>query len=287
MKKTRSILIILFLAAFIGSTGMLGLQVYQMSLSVEADRAAATLAKPLPPAAEAEAPAIPPQIATTAVFRQELPLSDPMAEVLLAIDLKALQAENPDVLGWFLIPGTNISYPLMQGEDNDYYLNYTWDRQASYRGSVFMECRSDANLRDFNTIIYGHNLLDGTMFSQLHKYKDEDYLREYPYVYIVNENGAYRYRIFAAFEVPTTASAYRLRFTQEQKRAFLQDSLEQSIHHTGIAPTEDDQILTLSTCTGVIRTNRWVVQAVLEGQVVSPGEYLQLIGDSSSALYFE
>lgn len=285
MKKMRSILIILFLAAFIGSTGMIGLQVHQMSLSAESDRAAFTLAKPLPPAAEA--PAIPPQIATTAVFRQDLPLSDSIAEELLAIDLNALQEENPDVLGWFLIPGTNISYPLMQGEDNDYYLNYTWDRQASYRGSVFMECRSDANLLDFNTIIYGHNLLDGTMFSQLHKYKDEDFLREYPYVYIVNENGAYRYRIFAAFEVPTTASAYRLRFTQEQKHAFLQDSLAQSIHDTGIVPTEEDQILTLSTCTGVIRTNRWVVQAVLEGQVVSPGEYRQLIVDSSSALYFE
>lgn len=83
------------------------------------------------------------------------------------------------------------------------------------------------------------------------------------------------------------ASAYRLRFTDEQKQAFLDDSLRLSVHDAGVIPTTEAHILTLSTCTGVIRSNRWVIQAVLEGWVISPTEFKLLTLDSQTALLFD
>lgn len=202
---------------------------------------------------------------------KKVTISDSRAKQLYGIDIFALQEVNPDVLGWIYIPGTNISYPLLQGEDNQYYLNYTWDKQAYFVGSIFLECKNSADFSDYNTILYGHNLNNGTMFSQLHLYKDQEQWVQYPYVYIVTASGAYRYHIFAAYEVPTTAITYQLSFEEDgQKQRFLDECISWSVLDTGIIPTENDRILTLSTCTGVIRTNRWVVQAKLDGLLSQP-----------------
>lgn len=288
MKKIRILLVVSLSVMLVISTCMISLHLFQARVSEAADRTAAHLVKPIPEAPVPESQPLPSvQTIALEVVDREVFLSDPTADSLLALDLASLTEVNPDVQGWISIPGTNISYPLVQGADNDYYLHNTWDHQPSYRGSVFMECRSSAALDDFNTIIYAHNLLDGTMFSQLHRYKNADFFRENPYVYIVNGSGAYRYRIFAAYEVPTNASAYRLRFNEEQKQAFLDDSLRLSVHDAGVTPTTEDQVLTLSTCTGVIRSNRWVIQAVLEGRVISPTEFKLQTPGSQTVLLFE
>lgn len=288
MKKFRIPLVVSLSVMLIISTCMVCLHLFQAQVSEEAERTAAHLAKPVPEVPVPESQPLPSvHTVSLEVIDREVFLSDPAAEALLAMDLASLTEVNPDVQGWISIPGTNISYPLMQSADNDYYLNNTWDHKASYRGSIFLECRSSAALDDFNTIIYGHNLLDGTMFSQLHRYKNADFFRENPYIYIVNDSGVYRYRIFSSYEVPTNASAYRLRFTDEQKQAFLDDSLRLSVQDAGVIPTTEDHILTLSTCTGVIRSNRWVIQAVLEGQVLPPREFKLLTPDSQTALLFD
>lgn len=281
--KLRSAFRAVLLCLFLGSLGMILLQTVQHRQSTisaeEALRLAAVKPEPAP-----ETPATPVRTVSLPVFRTE-GIPDPTADTLAEISLDTLRAANPDILSWIHIPGTNISYPLLQGEDNDYYLNYTWDHLPSYRGSIFMECRNNAGLEDFNTILYGHNLLDGTMFSQLHRYKDENFLRENPCVYLVTEDGILRYRIYAVYETPTDQITYRLRFDDTQKQAFLDFGLSRSVHNTGVVPTVEDSILTLSTCTGVIRTNRWVVQARLEGSVISPQD-LKEPGLASDFLIF-
>lgn len=273
MKSLRAVLIFVLATVFLFSLSHIGLQLYQQRISAESNREATVLAKAELPsetadteAAEATEPSSPNTISGEIVLR-DLLINDPMAESLLQIRLEALVEVNPEVIGWITIPGTIISYPVVQGNDNQHYLDYTWDQAASYQGSIFMECRSNADLSDFNTIIYGHNLLDGTMFSQLHLYKNAEFLKEHPYIYIVNHSGAFRYRIFAVFEAPTNASAYRLRFSADQMQTFLADSQSRSLHDTGILPSTEDHILTLSTCTGAIPTNRWIVQACLEGEI--------------------
>jgi len=266
--KPRSLLRAVLLCLFLGSLGMILLQAVQHKQSAESLRAAVQLAKSRTEPAP-EAPMTPVQVSSISLIRST-GIADPAADALSQIELSVLQAANPDILGWIHIPGTNISYPLLQGKDNNYYLNNTWDHRPSYQGSIFMECKNSAGLEDFNTILYGHNLLDGTMFSQLHLYKAEGFLRENPFIYLITERGILRYRIYAVYETGIDQITYRLRFDDAQKQAFLADGLSRSVHRTGIEPTPEDSILTLSTCTGVIRTNRWVVQAILEGAVISP-----------------
>ena len=117
---------------------------------------------------------------------------------------------------------------------------------------------------DFNTIIYGHNVRNGHMFSELRNYTEQSYYNGAPVIYIATENGIARYDIFAAAEVSTESSAFWLDVENENNRqTFIDQALEASQIETGIVPSSDDKILTLSTCTGNGHATRWVVQAVL------------------------
>lgn len=184
------------------------------------------------------------------------------------LDLEALREVNPDVIGWILIPGTCISYPIVQGEDNDYYLNHTWDGRKSAMGAVFMEATNAADFSNFSTILYGHNLSMGTLFRPLHNYKDQSFWEENPFVYIVTDAGSFRYRIYAAYEVEVTGTTYwRHVDTELRQQEYVRFGLDRSVLDTGVVPAAGTPVLTLSTCTDYTFARRWVVQAVLEGPI--------------------
>ena len=107
-------------------------------------------------------------------LQQEENDSNPLPNVsegsLKNLNFQELQQINKDVMGWIIIPGAGISYPLMDGSDNSYYLNHTWDKQRNAMGSIFLEKECCSSLKEFNTIIYGHNMRNSTMFSNLKKY---------------------------------------------------------------------------------------------------------------------
>lgn len=196
---------------------------------------------------------------------------DGYAAQLSGVDLEALQAVNPQVIGWIFIPGTNIDYPIVQGEDNQYYLEHTWDGQDSKVGAVFMESTDAPDFSDYSTILYAHNLRSGTMFSALHSYKEQVFWEENPYVYIVTDLGMFRYAIYAAYEADVTGTTYWRDVDSELRRQeYVDYGLANSILDTGIVPTTDTPVLTLSTCTGYTYARRWVVQAVLEGPIAAP-----------------
>ena len=189
---------------------------------------------------------------------------DPNLVLLAEVDLDELWQINSDVLGWISIPETMVSYPILQGEDNDFYLKHTWQKASSSVGSIFMDYRSNPELTDFNTVIYGHRMRDRSMFGSLGDYKDQEHWRTHPSIYLADADGAYRYDIFAVYEASVTGPVYDLReFDTEEREEFIDACLEQSLIETGIVPTVDDHILTLSTCTGNGYANRLVVQAVL------------------------
>ena len=221
--------------------------------------------QPAPEPAEetAEQPEETPEEAT-----EEAPVYvDPYADALRDMDFTALREVNGDVLGWILIPGTAVSYPLVQGADNQYYLNHTWKKWTNVVGSIFLECSNSPDFSDFNTIIYGHRMNNGSMFASLKYYKQQSYWSAHPCVYITDDAGTRTYRIFAAYEVSTEGSTYQLGFSGDaSKQAFLDDCMARSVIDTGIVPTVYDRILTLSTCTGSGHATRWVVQAVLPGE---------------------
>lgn len=187
------------------------------------------------------------------------------AELLAQTDLAALQQTNPDVLGWLWLPQTGISYPLVQTGNNDYYLTHSWKNEPSAVGSIFLDARSAPDLSDFNSILYGHRMRDGSMFAALQNYSRTDYWQQAPDLYLLTAAGVQRWRIFAAYKAPTDALLYEPSLNSpEQKAGILQYALDNSQIQTDLRPGTEDRILTMVTCTGHGYADRWVVQAVLQ-----------------------
>lgn len=182
-------------------------------------------------------------------------------------NLAALQAVNEDVVGWLEIPGTELSYPVLQGADNRFYLTHNWKREFSSSGSVFLEQTNSRDLTDFHLIAYAHRMRNDTMFGSLKHYSDPEYCRQHPNIYLVSEDGVRRYEIFAAYRAGVTSMVYQLDLKERGlEEEFLRFCLESSETDTGVVPEPGAQVLTLSTCTGQGYSSRWVVQGTLSGQ---------------------
>ena len=193
---------------------------------------------------------------------------EPLAEnvqFLADLDLDALKEVNQEVLGWIHVPDTELSYPLLQTDNNDTYLNKSWDGKKNSAGSIFLETKNPSDFSAFNTIIYGHRMTNNSMFGTLRHYTTQEYLAEHPYIYIASEEEVRRYEIFSAYEAPVTSPTYWLNI---EKEAHITKALEHfigsSVIQGAVTPTKEDQVITLSTCTGTgTYHSRWVVQAML------------------------
>ena len=179
-------------------------------------------------------------------------------------DFDALLAVNEEIIGWIVIPGTNISYPICQHEDNQYYLEHTSDRTPSLTGAIFADYRVEAPFEEFNTILYGHRLLNQTMFSALKTYVEKEVWEKQPYIYVYTPDSVYVYEIYAAFRGDPNGISYDTGIhSEEKKQSFIDYSLSCSEYDTGIIPTTKDSFLTLSTCTGTGHTQRMIIHSVL------------------------
>lgn len=259
-RRVKMVLAVLLAAVFVTSGGVAVGRYAQLRAAQDAARQAQEAAgKPSP--APAPTPSPPPA---------ETVPPDPCAEALMGLDIGALQAENADVRGWIEIPGTELSYPLLQGEDNQYYLNHTWQKQPNSAGSIFLECTNPPDLSGYHTLVYGHRMTNDSMFGTLKYYADPAYRQQHPSVYIAMPDGVYRYDIFAAFTAHVRSMVYRLDLDGKGED-FVAFCLDNSEIHTGISPSPEDRILTLSTCVDMGQSDyRWVVQAYLVHVYAAP-----------------
>jgi sortase B len=186
---------------------------------------------------------------------------------LKELDFAALREQNAQVLGWIYIPGTDISYPLMADDNNYTYLSSDWAGGGSTLGSIFMECENSRDLTDFNTIIYGHNIVNGSMFGTLKDFGQQDYFDSHREIYLVTDGGVYRYTSFASYEAQINSDTYKMHYKTAAKRLeAIGLYTESSVVESDLVPNEEDNILTLSTCVGYSSYyTRWVVQAVQTG----------------------
>lgn len=263
-KKVRRILMIMLAVIFLSSAGVVIYQLFQYREGDEAYAEAEELVQlpELPEPEEVPEPESSEEPAEVYV--------DPYADALRNMDFSALQEVNDDVLGWILIPWTKISYPVVQGNDNSYYLNHTWRNTSSSVGAIFMDYRCSQDLNDFNTILYGHRMNNGSMFAGLKYYKQKSYYREHPVIYLTTDRGSFQYEIFSVYEGSPSGESYRLGLKNTaSKQAFLDAAVEASLYDTGVTPTVNDYILTLSTCTGNGHSKRLIVHAVRRGYAAS------------------
>lgn len=194
--------------------------------------------------------------------------SNPLLEDACAFfadcNFEDLLSINDEIIGWIAIPGTNINYPICQHSDNQYYLEHTSQKESNLVGAIFADYRIEEPFKEYNTILYGHRLLNQTMFSALKTYVEKNAWQECPYIYIATPDTIYVYEIFTAFQGDPDGISYDVGIhTNKKKQQFIDYALSNALYDTGITPTLEDSILTLSTCTGNGHDKRMIVQGML------------------------
>lgn len=178
------------------------------------------------------------------------------------VDFEALAEINPDVVGWISIEGTGIDYPIVQGEDNKYYLKHLFTGEENRAGCVFLDCGNAADFSDPNSVVYGHYLNDGSMFSPLLKYKRQEYFDAHPTGWLVTKEKAYKVCFFAGAVSDVWGAAWDI----APSGTWAEEMIERSRFSCGVVPKVDDRFLTLSTCSYEFSNARFVLVGVLEEQ---------------------
>lgn len=175
--------------------------------------------------------------------------------VLPSVDFEALRENGPDIIGWLSLPDTVLNYPVTQTDNNEYYLNHLYDGTYNKVGCLFADYENRADFSDRNTIIYGHNMRDGSMFALLNRYDEQSYFDTHRQMYLVTPKGGYVMEIFAAFaakpeESGSETSPWQLSWKDDGAyTTWLTAMKERSAVESDVTVTCSDKVLTLSTCT--------------------------------------
>lgn len=185
------------------------------------------------------------------------------------LEWEALKQVNPDIYAWICIPGTQVDYPILQHpSDDSYYLKYNMNGTRGYPGCIYTEKLNEKDFTDFNTVLYGHNMRNQTMFASLHDFEEGDFFANNPYIYVYTKDEVLAYEIFAAWLADDAHILKNNDFSTEQGRAAYLADILKNYSSSGnmrndLEVTTDSHILTLSTCMKRKPHNRFLVQAVL------------------------
>lgn len=176
-----------------------------------------------------------------------------------AINFDDLFEENKDIVGWIYSENTPINYPIVQSSDNDYYLRRLLDGSGNIAGSIFMDYRNSADLTDLNTLIYGHNMKNDTMFGSLKKYRHQEYYDKHPNMYLSTPEGDFYIELIAGYETDIFSNIYILPETKEELDVLYEEIIERSTFETKASFQEGDRLITFSTCSNGPDTSRYVL----------------------------
>ena len=178
-------------------------------------------------------------------------------------NLTPLFEANGDCIGWICIPNTAVNYPVMfTPEEPQKYLRKNFDGEYSVSGVPFLDGASTSECD--NLIIYGHNMKNGTMFSDITQYRDKAYCEEHPYIEFETADGLRIYQVFAVVYLEKTDEWYGLSCfeNEEQYQKAITEIKDRSLYDTVIEPQYKEQLLTLSTCFGDSKDSRIIVIGV-------------------------
>ena len=182
----------------------------------------------------------------------------------ISVDFDSLKNINSDIVGWIYFENNDISYPVLYSGDDDKYLRKSFDGEDATAGSIFVEGANNSDFEDKNTIIYGHNMRNLSMFGKLKKYtREQDYYDNNKYIQIITPNMYYRYEIFAYESVNEDSDVYQISFENDAAiESYINKIRDLSERQTDIDVSVDDKIITLSTCSTLSSHKRFVVHAV-------------------------
>lgn len=178
---------------------------------------------------------------------------------------QALLDENADCIGWLKIDGTDISYPVVQGKDNGFYLHHDFQKNYAICGTLMLDFRNDIATEQEHLIIYGHQMKDGSMFKQLNGYKKEEFYHEHKEITLYLENQKYQYEVATVYVTNVAQNGgyydYLHKETREQQMDYLQKMAAYQLYPTGVTVRKDDELLSLSTCEYSSTNGRLIVLA--------------------------
>lgn len=187
---------------------------------------------------------------------------DETKEYVVRERFQELLALNNRIVGWISLNGTELDNPILQAEDNEFYLHHNYLDEESRAGSIFMDFRNDFEELGKHTILYGHVMRNGSMFGGLANYNEQSYAEEHAVISFETLYASYDLYVFAAYETTTDFYYIETDFTEESYNEFLNDIQSRSKISMPIQVNETDRIVTLSTCTTSSRDNeRFVVHA--------------------------
>lgn len=173
-------------------------------------------------------------------------------------DINKLENEYEGATGYIDIPNTSISYPIMQGEDNSYYLKHLPNGDRNKMGSIFLDYRNNG-FNDKNTIIYGHNFNNGTMFSDLLNYKSFEFYKNHSNYKIYTSDKVIEVAIFAIYIADATKDELPINFESTDFDDYLDMVLESNLINSEVSIDSEDNLITLCTCSNGSWKNRLIV----------------------------
>lgn len=192
-------------------------------------------------------------------------------KIINPINFGELKKVNADICGWIKIEGTSIDFPIMQSSNSkaeDYYLKHNWKGEYEKAGAAYIQKLNKSDFSDKNTIIYGHDMKNGSVFGTLKKYRDKKYFNEHKSLKIYTENHILEYEIYSAFVHNDNHLMYEYDFSSDAGyQNFINESLSPKTSTKnvaeGVSVTTADKIVTLSTCTST-EGERYLITAVLK-----------------------
>ena len=182
--------------------------------------------------------------------------------------IKKLKEEYKNIIGWIEIKDTNISYPVVQGEDNEFYLTHDYKGDKAERGAIFLDSNYDWNISGNNFMLYGHYMLNDEMFTDLTKYVKEDFYKEHPTIRFTTENENAEYDIIAVFRSKVYNKSDKDVFkyyqfinsgSEKEYNNFIKNIKEASLYEIEETAKYGDQLITLTTCSYHTEDGRFVV----------------------------
>lgn len=180
------------------------------------------------------------------------------------VDFTALAEINPDIVAWIYIEDTEINYPVVQGSDNQYYLKHLFSGEWNSSGCIFLDSRNSPNFSDRHSIIYGHHMKNGTMFSGLTEYKKQEFYQTHPTILLITPEQNIRVEIFASYVANVKDDAWEITLEPDTKfEDWLEAARSRSCFDSDIIPAVTDRIVTLSTCSYEFDNARFVLLGIV------------------------
>lgn len=186
------------------------------------------------------------------------------ANLPIEVDFNALKNKNKDIIAWIYSEGTPINYPIVQSKDNDYYLRRLIDGTYNQAGTLFMDYKNSSDFHDYNTIIYGHNMKNDSMFGTLTNYEKQDYYNEHREMVLFTEDKNYKIELFAGYTTSSESDIYTYPKTSSSNEKIINNALKKSTFDSDVKVLSEDKIIILSTCSYSFENARYVLLGVLK-----------------------